>query len=170
MKRRDTDIDEIVDTHLGLFRTPPSGEMARAEERALRQLRSRANSVMGASSGESIARPTRWRWPLATVAAAGAIAFVVAVRPALLRLMTGVETQAVVESADGLYRGGGGAIRSGERILFGDIVRTNGGTGAQLRLNDGSRVEMRSQSELSLEAAADGVRIRLLNGSVIVNA
>ena len=42
--------------------------------------------------------------------------------------------------------------------------------GAVLALADGSRVEMRSQSELSLERADDGVRIRLRTGSIIVNA
>ena len=39
-----------------------------------------------------------------------------------------------------------------------------------LALADGSRVEMRSQSELSLDRADDGVRIRLGTGSIIVNA
>jgi uncharacterized protein (TIGR03435 family) len=39
-----------------------------------------------------------------------------------------------------------------------------------LTLADGSLVEMRSQSELSLERAADGMRIRLGTGSIIVNA
>jgi uncharacterized protein (TIGR03435 family) len=37
-------------------------------------------------------------------------------------------------------------------------------------LPDGSRVEMRSKSELSLEHARDGLRIRLNRGGVIVNA
>jgi uncharacterized protein (TIGR03435 family) len=39
-----------------------------------------------------------------------------------------------------------------------------------LKLADGSHIEMRAQSRLSLERAGDGVRIRLNDGDVIVNA
>src|SRR5262249_12047570 len=52
----------------------------------------------------------------------------------------------------------------------GEAVAANGGLGAVLRLADGSGIEMRSQSELSLERADDGVRVQLNKGSVIVNA
>jgi uncharacterized protein (TIGR03435 family) len=54
-------------------------------------------------------------------------------------------------------------------VQIGDTIQTNGG-GAQLALLDGSRVEMRSQSELALERADDGVRIRLSKGGIIVHA
>jgi uncharacterized protein (TIGR03435 family) len=62
-----------------------------------------------------------------------------------------------------LYRVVDGTVQSG------DTIQTNGG-GAQLALLDGSRVEMRSQSELSLERADDGLRIRLSKGGIIVHA
>jgi uncharacterized protein (TIGR03435 family) len=60
------------------------------------------------------------------------------------------------------------------RIVEGDVheggtIRSNG-SGAVLSLIDGSRIEMKSKSELSLERADDGVRIRLARGGVIVNA
>jgi hypothetical protein len=58
----------------------------------------------------------------------------------------------------------------GDRIGAQETVRSNGGGGAVLALTDGPRVEMRSRSELSLERADDGVRIRLRTGSIIVNA
>jgi uncharacterized protein (TIGR03435 family) len=64
---------------------------------------------------------------------------------------------------DALYRVVDGVVQAG------GTIRTNGG-GAQLALVDGSRVEMRSQSELSLERADDGLRIRLDKGGIIVNA
>jgi uncharacterized protein (TIGR03435 family) len=51
-----------------------------------------------------------------------------------------------------------------------EIVHTSDGARAQLTLADGSRVEMRSKSELSFERANDGVRIRLREGGIIVNA
>ena len=50
-----------------------------------------------------------------------------------------------------------------------DTVRA-GDTGRMLALDDGSRVEMRAMSELSIERAADGIGIRLLAGDIIVNA
>ena len=62
-----------------------------------------------------------------------------------------------------LYRVVDGTVQTG------DTIQTNGG-GAQLALTDGSRVEMRSQSELSLERTDDGLRIRLSKGGIIVHA
>ncbi len=53
---------------------------------------------------------------------------------------------------------------------MGDTVRSNGGAGAVLALLDGSRVEMCSNSELAVERAPDGLRIRLDRGGIIVNA
>jgi uncharacterized protein (TIGR03435 family) len=52
----------------------------------------------------------------------------------------------------------------------GDTIRSNGGAGAVLALVDGSRIEMRSHTELSLERADDGLRVRLSSGGIIVNA
>jgi uncharacterized protein (TIGR03435 family) len=54
-------------------------------------------------------------------------------------------------------------------IEFGSVVRSDK-DGGMLFLADGSRAEMRSESEFSLENAADGVEIRLIRGSIIVNA
>jgi uncharacterized protein (TIGR03435 family) len=52
----------------------------------------------------------------------------------------------------------------------GSDVVVAGADGRMLTLDDGSRVEMRAQSELSIERAADGIDIRLLAGDIIVNA
>jgi uncharacterized protein (TIGR03435 family) len=56
------------------------------------------------------------------------------------------------------------------RIGYGEAIRADGGAGVQFKLADGSRVEIRAQSELWLERADDGVRIRLARGGLIVNA
>jgi uncharacterized protein (TIGR03435 family) len=58
---------------------------------------------------------------------------------------------------------------SGATVSVGEVFRADV-DGRTLVLTDGSRVEMRAQSELVLERADDGMRIRLNNGSVIVNA
>jgi len=52
----------------------------------------------------------------------------------------------------------------------GETVFSREGSGTTLLLQDGTRAEMRTNSDLSLESADDGLRIRLNNGSVIVNA
>ena len=83
-------------------------------------------------------------------------------------------TFAIAENVDGgLYRlveGKTEAILAGERIVLGEIVRSNGGSGSALVLQDGSRIEMRTKSELWFERAKDGIGIHLRQGSVIVNA
>jgi uncharacterized protein (TIGR03435 family) len=61
------------------------------------------------------------------------------------------------------------------RVVEGDVyqgrtIRSNGGGGAVLALPDGSRIEMRSQTELALDRVDDGIRIRLSQGGIIVNA
>jgi ferric-dicitrate binding protein FerR (iron transport regulator) len=67
---------------------------------------------------------------------------------------------ATVEAADG----------SKYTLKPNEVMRASTASGTMLTLVDGSRVEMRSQSELSLARAADGVRIRLGTGGIIVNA
>src|SRR6185369_1380993 len=49
-------------------------------------------------------------------------------------------------------------------------IRTDDRAGRILTLADDSRVEMRAQSEMTVDNAADGIRIHLNRGSVIVNA
>jgi uncharacterized protein (TIGR03435 family) len=51
----------------------------------------------------------------------------------------------------------------------GELVRS-GARPREMTLADGSRVEMRPQTELSLERADDGIGINLGSGSIIVNA
>ena len=57
-----------------------------------------------------------------------------------------------------------------ERLNGGKTLRTSNGFGALVALSDNSRIEMRTESELFLERAADGIRIRLEKGNVIVDA
>jgi FecR protein len=57
-----------------------------------------------------------------------------------------------------------------DRIGIGESVRASNPDGRMLVLPDGSLVEMRPQSDLRLERAGDGLRVRLNAGSVIVTA
>jgi uncharacterized protein (TIGR03435 family) len=75
-----------------------------------------------------------------------------------------------VEAADGgLSLDSGRILQAGEKLQDGEVVRANG-SGAMLKLVDGSHIELRGDSKLSLERVDDGVRIQLNDGDVIVNA
>jgi uncharacterized protein (TIGR03435 family) len=179
MTSRNSDHQDIVDSHLGLFRSPPEEQMLEAQERALHRLRSESDHAsapavpsLAAGRAERPGRGLHMNWRFAFVGAVAAIVFIAITQaPSVRTLVTTTDTAAVVEVADGgLYDSSGEHARTGDAIAVGAVVRTNGGTGAVLALADGSRVEMRSQSELSLERAGDGLRIRLHAGGIIVNA
>jgi uncharacterized protein (TIGR03435 family) len=55
-----------------------------------------------------------------------------------------------------------------ERVQAGQVVHSN--AGGVFGLPDGSQVEMRAESEFSVERADDGISIRLSKGSIIVSA
>jgi uncharacterized protein (TIGR03435 family) len=111
----------------------------------------------------------RWRRAAWISVAAGAAAAVF-----LLMTVNRPVAFATVESADGgLYRvtdSTNQTLSAGAKLRAGERVRSNGGSGSMIRLADASQVELRSQSELSLERVEDGVQIRLNSGGVIVNA
>jgi uncharacterized protein (TIGR03435 family) len=126
-----------------------------------------------AAAGDSA--PAARSWSFVAVPAAVGIALALAGSAVIYWVSIDRSTpDAVVETSDGsLFRisgGGTSPLEADERLAFGDTVRTNGGQGGTFVLADGSRVEMRSQSELALERADDGVRIRLTKGGIIVNA
>ncbi|MGH9238481.1 MAG: TIGR03435 family protein [Vicinamibacterales bacterium] len=97
------------------------------------------------------------RWPT-WLAAAASLAMAVGIGTVVVwgpwtSPATGIPTFEVVE----------GDVRVGETIR-------SSAAGAVLALADSSRIEMRALSELALERADDGVRIRLSQGGIIVNA
>jgi uncharacterized protein (TIGR03435 family) len=81
---------------------------------------------------------------------------------------------AVVETVDGSLRGTVAqrdeVMRSGTQLRLGSVVRTGVSSHTQLALADGSRVEIRSQSRLSLDRSPDGIRLLLDQGGIIVHA
>ena len=136
--------------HLKPHGDPPDADVASAAERLRHRMQGHSLSLAQRQQLES-ARPTTVRW-VSTAAAAALVA-------------AAIGTAILWRPADtALYR-----IVDGD-VYQGETIRSNGGGGAVLALPDGSRVEMRSQSELSLEQAVDGLRIRLIRGGIIVNA
>ncbi|MGE5644484.1 MAG: FecR domain-containing protein [Acidobacteriota bacterium] len=112
-----------------------------------------------------------WKWALAAslVAAAAAGAWMVADR---LGVPDG--PRATVAAADGtLYRvasAGRTALAPGAPIAEDEDVRTAMGSGAVIRLRDGSLVEMRERTQLAVTERRGGATVRLASGSIIVQA
>ncbi len=150
------DIQQVIDRHLPVA---SADEAKIAGTRVWQRLRTSGDRMGELETRLDEAQPVasafrrkRTRW--VQIAAA-----------AVLVLAAAIGTAVVWRPADdGLYRVVEGAVHQGPTI------RSNGDGGAVLALADGSRVEMRSQTELSLERASDGVRIRLSNGGIIVDA
>ncbi len=116
------------------------------------------------------ANAARWAIAAAIAAAAGLAvwAFAGRLRPAY----SGPE--AVVEAADGLiYRvsdSGTVPLLQGAQVPAGADVRTARDAAATLRLRDGSRVEMRERSGLSVSEGGHDMTIGLDHGAIIVRA
>ncbi len=112
-----------------------------------------------------------WKWAAAAalVAAAGLGAYM-----ASDRLLVPSGPRATVAALEGtLYEVTGGRntpLAPGAPINELQSVRTAMGSGAVIRLRDGSMVEMRQRTELSLSERRSGVTIRLTAGNVMVQA
>jgi uncharacterized protein (TIGR03435 family) len=102
----------------------------------------------------NVGRPAaRWQWPAFALVAA--VVIVVGLLPAR-----------VVRSAPAILEDSAGS----RKIEYGEVIRPSGASGGTLRLQDGASVEMRFQSELSVERSDAGVLVRLRKGDVIANA
>jgi uncharacterized protein (TIGR03435 family) len=172
MKRDPNNIDDFLERHLP---SASEEEMESDGRRVLAALRSRAFEVpLHSLSGGPGAKNSGLRWrSAAVVSAAAALLLTIFLGTAVVLRQDG--SVAVVENVDsGLYRVSEGQqpepVSVRERLQVGDTVRTADGQSALFSLVDGSSIEMRSGSELSLERADDGVRVVLIRGGVIVNA
>ena len=162
MKRHDENIEDVLGK---VLHSTPQQEMEAAGTRVLHRLRSESDHAVERRAPERAPAPHAWRL---LVAAAGVVFAVVV---SIIFWPGG--SAAVVEAADnGLYRvveGNVQPLRIGERVQMGETIRSDGALSSTLAVEDGSRIEMRSMSELALEDASDGLRIRLNGGSVIVS-
>ena len=89
-------------------------------------------------------------------------------------LLPVVQVNATARTIDGhLYRIAGlnaNPVIAGDRLKAGEPIRTAAGSRAIVELGDGTHIEMRERSQLSLTGTHDGIRINLDRGSVIVEA
>ncbi len=112
------------------------------------------------------------RWAVAAVLVVGVGAFA---WPWIQRFTNSINTlSAVVEAAQGgvfkVTDNKTQAVKTGERLLRGERIRTAKGSGAVVKLGDGTLVEMRERSEFSVADNPAGVTINLERGQVIVQA
>src|SRR5689334_9716981 len=98
-----------------------------------------------------------WRFRSSIIAATSLIASLLLTFLITNRLMTMSRSLGVTQPA-------------GDSIRNALPVRANGPENMLLALRDGSRVEMRPQSQVQIDDADDGLRIRLSSGSIIVTA
>src|SRR4030095_431777 len=161
MKRNRTNVDEVLKKHLPW----PTPEETEAHcDRVLHDLRSAA----GAPLDFPIVSRSRSRWQrIAMIPAVAGLVLTIGVS-----LMWRQDALAIGESIDGsLYRvvdGKALPLKTGEKIGIGDTVRTAEGDGGMIQLTDGSRVELRSQSELLFEGTKPAVEILMNRGGAIV--
>jgi uncharacterized protein (TIGR03435 family) len=170
--KRDRTLEKTLYRHLGLFGMPSASQLDASRARIRERLSADVETSLGQAAADvRPARAVRYMWRAGVSMAAACILLVVVVSTTR---WPGAEALGSVAAADGsLYSLSGNTrqvLRQGDSIDASTVIHSNGGAGAMLALADGSRVEMRSQSELSLERADDGVSIRLRTGSIIVNA
>jgi len=153
MKRHHQNLREFMDRTFARSRNLPPASVDPAWQRVLERMREEPDDESGwAPAAAGSVRPF-WSSSRFVIAA------VIVLAVFALMLFRNSGAPAVLESANGA-----------RNIPFGELLRSDGAGGAVLTLKDGSHVEMRSKSELALEAVEDGVRIRLNAGSVIVTA
>ena len=168
------DVNRMLERLLARYAAPPAERVHSGIDRVRGRLRSGVvDDIVDDSTAVDLAAP-RLRSRVLVLLAAAAVLFLAAAGLLSRQLLSENGAPAVVEAGESsIYLVSDGQTRPlqpNEQVAFGEIVRSNGGAGGMLRLADGSRVEMRSQSELTFERADDGVRIRLGKGGIIVNA
>ena len=145
-------IEDVLKHHI---RSAPKDAMEWDAARVLHQLRAQEKAFDRAERvqhREVIATSPRWRkFAVAGLVAALAVAAIIVVLDR--------RTLAVVESA-----------HAARRTVGADTIVQAMGETTTVTLKDGSVVEMRANSELSLKPAADGVSIQLSEGTIIVRA
>ncbi len=142
--------------------------------KAMKEARTRsvAPKKIATATRRSILQPVVLRWG---IAAALVIGFGLLALPFIQRYAPfGGPLEATVEAAEGqVYQIADTrsmSLTGGEKLQKGERVRTAKGAHAFLRLGDGSLIEMKDRSELSVSKNAQGTTIHLNRGSIVVEA
>jgi uncharacterized protein (TIGR03435 family) len=150
MTSDERELKRVVARHL---RSPSHLEFVAARDRVLNELRATPPHLQKARLADA---PPAVSWLRTAVPLAAAAALIVVVATVSFQRRDWLAT---VEAADG----------STYTLKPDTVLSAKDPRGLRLTLKDGSTIEMRSASELSLAKAAD-ITIRLLAGDIIVNA
>src|SRR5262245_60277192 len=129
MKRREETSEQLLKQSLGRYR-PSAEQVESARERCAQRFESQAGRPVQEEPKQSHPHRQRTRLPALLAAAAAIVAGVVV--PILLHN----RAPGILETASG-----------SRNVQYGEIVRSTTKAGALLTLADGSRVEMRTQSQ-----------------------
>jgi uncharacterized protein (TIGR03435 family) len=167
MKRHAKSAEKTLERFFARAIHPSSEEVDSSRQRVLKRLHSDDRPT----EPEEGRRLRRHFFGVLVIPAAVAAAIAVAI---FLSPEAKVDARVTVQAMDGpLHRISNGepqSTRPGDKIDAGTLLRSAQGARATLALADGSLIEVRPLSELSLEPASDGVRIRLRRGGMIVDA
>jgi len=116
-------------------------------------------------------RPVVLRWGIAAVLVIGLALIAL---PIVERYVPVGSLDATVQAAEGPLYGVADAktraLNVGEKIGQGDVLRTSKDGRAMVRLQDGTTIEMKDRSEVSLKRTMNGTTLHVDGGSVIVQA
>jgi uncharacterized protein (TIGR03435 family) len=158
MKRREITVGETLDRALGFFRKASPELMESVLARVAERLKDEhLDAFQFYAPNTETVRPVR---SLRRFVAAAALAVIAIVIPATMIQRPPARVDAPLAVVAGSHR----------EIKKGESVRAGYPQGLVLQAADGSRIEMRALSELRLERANDGIRVRLDSGTVIVTA
>ena len=160
MTRTPFDVGAKLDQLLARHRAPSPDRLRAAIDRVGRQVGAAEIRVAPPAIRTNDGSHRGWLTAAAVLLLAAVVGAAILWRPAAEPIFRVVEGDVYQGDPPSLLRSSGGT----------GMMRSNGGGGAVLALSDASRVEMRSNSELAVERATDGLRIRLRQGGIIVNA
>lgn len=128
-----------------------------------------AGNIVAMPAGPAPAR--RFAVPRWAIAAGIAAVALFAGRDTIDRALAPGGPRATVAATNGnLYALQAATLESGAAVGDGEVIRTAAGARAQLRLADGSMVELNERTELSIAGAWSGQTIHLERGDIIVHA
>lgn len=144
---------------LGRFRKPPLKNVEAAGERVFQDVFiDRESARLAPRMDEAPVQFRNSRLPVVALALA-MLVVVLTLTPAKTLIWQPKEAAGIAEDTG-----------TGTKLAAGEKVRAADGAISELKLADGSLIEMQAGSELFLERGADGVRIHLNDGAIIVTA
>jgi len=164
-------MDNVLRRHLP---SAPRDGMDSDGVRVLGQLKESGRSLnfpVTAATQHAVFRKT-WYFKTGLAIAAAIVLVAILSVPSVRDVISPRNAFAIVESVDGsVFRTDQGVtqtVAEGEKIVSGTPVRTSAGSHVVLKLDDGARIQVHPESQVSIERVQDGVRVLVSDGSVNV--